>query len=252
MDLAVNTLFTGKVFYHYPSLDSTNNEMKRLLSSDKSLVEGAVIIADTQLSGRGQIDNFWWDESGKSLLTSVYYTPKLDVSRQFCLNQLASLAVAEFIRSLGIENVVVKWPNDVLVSKKKIAGILIDNSLVGSKIQSSIIGIGINLNYLSFPGNLVNATSCQMENQQTLERVACYASLFSFLEKWYLKLSSPKELQEQYLNTLFGYNEDMEVVVKNTRVRGKIVDVLESGEVALQYGDELAILGKKEFRQILN
>lgn len=152
------------------SIDSTNEEAKRHISDIDNL---SVLSAYEQTDGRGQRGNTWTSNAGENLLFSVVlkFSPEdsglggLDARDQFVLNEIAALSVVDFLRLHDIQ-AQIKWPNDIYVGSKKICGILIENSLRGSGISSSILGIGLNINQRNFDVNLPNPTSmvlCQTD-----------------------------------------------------------------------------------------
>src|SRR5699024_6564032 len=126
--------------------DSTNTFLSELVR-DSTLQSPTVILTDNQTAGRGQRGNDWYSEPGKSLAMSIYIKPNMLLAKdQFYLSMLVSLSVKEVLKGFGIPQVSVKWPNDILSRSKKLAGILIENTVKQDKIASSIIGIGINVN----------------------------------------------------------------------------------------------------------
>ena len=136
---------------------STNDKVKMLIKS-KKILSGDLIVAKYQYGGRGQRTNKWYSSYGKNLLCSLFYMP-LDIKsdRTFLINQVVSLAVLKTIRKFNNEKCLIKWPNDILSVNKKIAGILVENSLSSDKVNYSIIGLGININQVFFK-RLPNAT----------------------------------------------------------------------------------------------
>jgi len=145
------------------SVDSTNEEAKRRISDIDNL---SVLSALEQTEGRGQRGNTWTSNAGENLLFSIVLklSPDdsglgvLDARNQFALNEIAALSVVDFLRSHEIQ-AQIKWPNDIYVGSRKICGILIENSLRGKHVSSSIIGIGLNINQRNFDVNLPNPTS---------------------------------------------------------------------------------------------
>ena len=130
------------------SVDSTNNyalSMKGTLP----FKEGLVVTANYQTSGNGQRGRFWEGWIGDNLLISVVIEPNIPAKDQFSLSQCVALALYDFFTLYSID-VSVKWPNDILVAKQKIAGILIQNILKGNKITHSVIGVGVNINQTKF------------------------------------------------------------------------------------------------------
>ena len=149
----------GQVFEEFEMLPSTNQYAQELLSKSKP-VEGTVISAQNQHAGRGQIGSSWEAAPGQNLTLSIILYPQfLAIQHQFQLNQSISLGVRDFIAKYVQKPVKIKWPNDIYVNEKKIGGILIQNTLSGSSIQSTIAGIGINVNQKHFESMLEMKTS---------------------------------------------------------------------------------------------
>jgi BirA family biotin operon repressor/biotin-[acetyl-CoA-carboxylase] ligase len=147
-------------------VDSTNNEAKRQI---QSLNHMSVISSFHQTAGRGQRGNSWRSEKGMNLTFSIVIKygadgyGDLNPSNQFLISKVTSLAVTEFLKRFGID-AQIKWPNDIYVKNKKIAGILIEHALQGNTMAYSIIGIGLNVNQLNFDSNLFNPTSIRLES----------------------------------------------------------------------------------------
>ena len=138
--------FTGKNLVHLERISSTNSYIQELLSNSTPLADGSVIMADEQTHGRGQQGNFWESEPHQNLTFSIYYMPDfLNIDRQYFLSIAVCLGICDFLEKYAEKDFLVKWPNDIYYKDKKIAGILIENSLMGDKIKHSIIGIGINI-----------------------------------------------------------------------------------------------------------
>ena len=155
-----NTLFIGKVLLHFPILDSTNNHAANLLAKSTPM-EGTVIFTTHQVAGKGQYGSSWESEAGKNITLSVILHPSfLAVHHQFMLNKAIALGIFDMIcQYINPSRVYLKWPNDLYIDNKKVGGILIQNSLKGSQINNSIIGIGLNINQTVFKGNAPNPTS---------------------------------------------------------------------------------------------
>ena len=162
------------IIHWLPTIDSTNSEALRRL---RELPSGSVLAAREQTAGRGQRGNSWFSEPGTNLTFSVVlkFSPgELAASNAHRLNYLASVSVVDL---LGEEDVSaqVKWPNDIYVGRRKICGILVENTLGASGVEASVIGVGLNVNQREFP-QLANATSLhlctgrQFDLPQMLER----------------------------------------------------------------------------------
>lgn len=149
-------VFTGKNLIQLNQTDSTNIHLTQL-AQDNNLPEGTVVNAAFQTHGKGQRNNSWEAEKGMNITFSVLYKPHfLPLSKHFLLSKAISLGVFDYLNCICAE-VKVKWPNDIYVGNKKIAGILIENSIKGNNIYQSVIGIGININQSNF--STLNATS---------------------------------------------------------------------------------------------
>ncbi len=132
-----------------------------LARSAKKFEHGTCLAAHSQTSGRGQRGNHWESEPGQNLTFSVLLRPRTIVaSRQFELSQIVSIAMVKVLRSqLGTDEIYIKWPNDIYYRDKKICGILIENSITGSQITQSIVGIGLNVNQCEFFSDAPNPVS---------------------------------------------------------------------------------------------
>lgn len=158
------------------TIDSTNDEVKRSISNMDNL---SVLAARDQTSGRGQRGNTWLSAPGLNLTFSLvikYEQQKLKIeaSNQFIISQIVSLAVVDLLAEYSIE-AKIKWPNDIYVGKNKICGILIENTLRGKALLSSIVGIGLNVNQTEFDQRLPNPTSmrlCLPSYEKNLDLIA--------------------------------------------------------------------------------
>lgn len=209
----MNTLFFGHAHKHYDSLESTN-ETLRALSQDKSLPEGFVVSSKHQTSGRGQYGNRWEDEAGKNLLLSLYLRPKfLSVTQNFRLSMSVCLGLHAFAERF-VESAQIKWPNDLLIEGRKCAGILIENQLAGRGLDSSIVGIGFNVNQRSFKEDHATSLARLTEKQYDLEELQSW--LLADLEHSYLQLQrAPQVLTDRYLSVLHGFGETVLIALPN-------------------------------------
>lgn len=168
------------------SAESTNKEAADLLLAGK-VSHGTAILAHAQTAGRGQRGRTWSSGAGLDITVSlVLCFERLRADAQFTLSKAVALAVHDTVaQELGGagDQVRIKWPNDVLVGPRKVAGILITNELIGGHVRNSIVGIGVNVNSTAFPASL-NATSLHMETGRTHDRMAVLDRLFARLDHW--------------------------------------------------------------------
>ena len=226
------TLFVGKQSFELDEAASTNNYAAQLLQS--SIVkDGAVISALYQTEGKGQRNNTWKSEKGLNLLLSYVFFPTfLPVKEQFMLSVCVANAIAAFIAEVTQFQSFVKWPNDIFVHDKKIAGILIENSLKGSQIVSAIVGIGVNVNQNDFE-DLKHATSLRLLCNKKFELNDLKNLLSSFLEASYLKLRSGKylELLNAYNNKLYRKDNWQKFISNDETSEFKIIEVENDGRL---------------------
>lgn len=159
---------------------STNSDPAVL---DPEAPHGLVVAAREQTAGRGQRGNTWECEPGSNLSFSIVLRPgDLHAARQFCISEAVALAVAETVeeelRRNGVDDpVYVKWPNDIYVGDRKICGILIENTITGTHIDKSIVGIGLNVNQREFhsdapnPVSIIQLTARETPLQPLLDRL---------------------------------------------------------------------------------
>jgi BirA family biotin operon repressor/biotin-[acetyl-CoA-carboxylase] ligase len=236
----------GKKIIRLTSVDSTNNYAAKLLKEGE-LVHGSVILADEQHAGRGQRMTQWQSEPGLNLTSSiVLLEPTLRIEDQFSLTMAVSLALVDLLNEFEID-AQIKWPNDILVQQRKMCGILIENGVRNEFIQSSIIGIGLNVNQRNF--NELEATSVANETgiKRPIEEV-----LFQLIRQLNLRLkslNSSSALKADYLQKLFGFETelDFEDALGNL-FSGKIVGVENSGKLQVQIDKELKSFEMKELK----
>lgn len=141
--------------------DSTNAYLKDLIFQNK-IEDFTVVMAHTQLKGRGQMGTNWLSEPGKNLTFSVLLKSlKIPVADQFLLNIYVSLALYDTLTQLHVPDLKIKWPNDIMSGHSKICGILIENILSGKHVQASVVGIGLNVNQITF-NSLPNVSSLKL------------------------------------------------------------------------------------------
>ncbi len=246
-----NTLFIGKVLQHFPQLASTNAHAQELLSKTKP-AEGTVISAFHQYDGRGQIGSKWESEAGKNLTLSIILYPTFLAARlQFQLNQLVSLSLFDLVSEHIPGRVSIKWPNDIYVGDKKIAGILIQNTVFKEYLSSSVIGIGLNVNQSQFLTNPPNPTSFNLETNRTFELGDVSEELYYRLEKRYLALKFGKsaEMQEDYISRLYRFrNEAVYARPDSTTFNGTITGIDERGRLLVETGCGLKAFDLKEIK----
>lgn len=252
----MKTLFVGQNSIHLKSVDSTNSYASELLRQI-SLPDGTLFYTFDQQNGRGQRGNSWESEPNKNVALSYVLQAKfLTPNKQFLLTKAVSLAVAdvmtEILKKEEIQaDVKIKWPNDIYVNGKKIAGILIENILKENTIQHSIIGIGINVNQTEFKTtakatSLINLIKKEQSKEMLLELLS------SKLEAYYLKLKSNRisDLDGAYLQELYLYETPALYEVDSRQFTGIISGVSETGKLQIKTETGIREFDLKEIRFI--
>ena len=235
----------GKKTVRLPEVDSTNRYFMDWLSREKP-DEGTLVITDCQTSGKGMDGTVWESEPGQNLTFSfVLYPDFLAPDAQFYLNKIVALGLADMVSELTDRQVSIriKWPNDIYIDDRKLAGTLIQNGIKGSSIEYSVVGIGMNINQEIFSGNAPNPVSLIMisGNDYDLEFVLNKILDKIWLRYDLLKKGSKKEIDEDYLNCLYRYQQLADYVYKGNSVRAKITGVNRYGQLILEIPGEKII-----------
>jgi len=238
----MKTLFIGQYCIKLDKTDSTNSYLTSLLS-EKKLPEGAIALTHDQKKGRGQRGTIWESEAGKNLTLSIFLKPIfLMPDEQFVLSKAVALGVSEFIVGClspfgggeGVD-VSIKWPNDIYIGNKKVAGILIENSVSGNSLSQSIVGTGINVNQEKFSAELPNPTSLKLIVGKEFNLEDCFEQLCFCIEKRYLQLRShPKEIDSDYLKNLYRFEKWADYNYKGEPIKAKITGITKIGKLILE------------------
>ena len=218
------------------SIDSTNNytlRMKEILP----FKEGLVVTANYQTGGNGERGKSWESSIGDNLLISVVIEPNIPTKDQFLLSKCVALALYDLL-ILYADALSVKWPNDILVGKQKIAGILIQNILKGNKITHSIIGIGVNVNQTKFKAYSLQATSLNLLLNKTFDICNIQEQLLKCLAERIKQLRNGADQQKEYLSALFLNNKVAAFESEDQKFMGIIKGVSKSGKLLIQLEDD--------------
>lgn len=185
-------------------IKSTNTELMQRAASGAQLPHMFTLCTFRQTAGRGQRGNGWESEPDKNIsFTTVLDSSGLPAERLWQLSMLASVSVAEALRTYGLE-AEVKWPNDIYVGDLKICGILIENVLLGSRICCSLAGIGVNINQEVFVSNAPNPTSMKLLAGQDFDKKEVLSRILSEMERlWPLVLDGSPALHERFMQLLY-------------------------------------------------
>jgi BirA family transcriptional regulator, biotin operon repressor / biotin---[acetyl-CoA-carboxylase] ligase len=182
----LNTLRIGRKVVYLAETDSTNARIREL--GDAGADEGLVVIAEQQSAGRGRMGRQWVSPPGVNLYTSVLLRPPILPHLAPQMTFLSAVAVARAVEDIGGLEVAVKWPNDILLSGKKVAGLLNEMDAETEGIHYIVLGIGVNLNMTAeqFPADLrYPATSLALERGTPVSRLDFARSLYGHLDSLY-------------------------------------------------------------------
>jgi len=221
----------GNTFYTKQT-HSTNVLLWEMIR-EKSLPEGFVVQTDFQTAGKGQIGNSWESEAGRNLLFSmVLYPQRVTVDNQFLLSQLVSLGIKKALDEYT-DGITVKWPNDIYWNDKKLVGILIENSLQGTKIKSSVIGIGLNVNQKVFVSNAPNPVSLLQITGRRQNRKLLLTKICQNIQKLYTELSVTK-IRAEYAEALYRKEGFYAYRANDETFQAKIISVHPDGQLELE------------------
>ena len=249
-----NTQFIGKVLLYFPTLSSTNDFALQLLDDEK-VKAGTIVATAHQFSGKGQMGNIWETPPHQNITMSIILRPTfLHARQQFFLNVITALAIRATVARFVNEHIQIKWANDVLINTKKTCGILIQNTLLGEQIQTSVVGIGVNVNQTHFGEHLPHATSmaCATGKQFSVETVL--NEVCQQFERYYFLLNAGdfELLQTLYYQHLYNYQrlawyEDN----SGNRFQGVITGIDESGKLKIKQGIDTKVYDLKTIKQLL-
>jgi len=183
---------------------STNNYATCLLR-EKEVTEGTLVLTFRQTRGRGQASNGWESRDYLNLTFSLVLRPTfLPAPSQFLISQAVSLGLVHYLDNL-VQGVVIKWPNDILISGEKLAGILIEHAVMGNQIAWSVVGIGLNVNQKDYGEYIPQAVSLKMLTGREFDLQDVLNGLTGSILDWYEKLQTDNQgkIQQEYYRRLF-------------------------------------------------
>ena len=199
--------------------------------------EGLVVTANFQTGGNGQRGKSWESSIGDNLLISIVIEPNISTKNQFLLSKCVALALYDLL-TLYTDAVSIKWPNDILVGKQKIAGILIQNILKGNAITHSVIGVGVNVNQTKFKAYSPQATSLKLLLNKTFDISIIQEELLKCLAERIKQLRSEADQEKEHLSALFLNNKVAAFESEGQKFMGIIKGVSQSGKLHIRLEDD--------------
>ena len=240
------------------SVDSTNRYLRDEASRlrDKCAQDGFVVVtAEYQSAGRGQRGNIWSSDKSVNLLFSILVRPgnSLKVTDQFLLSQATALALHYAMKSYGIDTRL-KWPNDIYVGNRKLAGMLLELDYCGTYVEQAIIGVGLNVNQEVFLEMDRNPVSMKMLHGHDFDLENVLATVLDSFRHFYDELcnGNGKIIAAEYTDQLLGLNEQRTFIDNNGRFKAIIEGVDSIGHLLLRHNDGVVLrYAFKEVEQVL-
>ena len=217
------------------TVTSTNEYVRKLLD-DGQPPDGTVIIAGEQTKGKGYGSNIWISQSGKNLtFTIILYPDFIKAGHQFLISKTISLGISDYLNQY-LDDVTIKWPNDIYVDNYKIGGILIENDLIGSVIKHSVIGVGLNINQQQFPDDLPNPVSLIQVMERSFSLQKEFRKLTQSLDARYkmLKGKNTDRINRDYHNNLYRLSEFHQFRQGREEFTAQIIGVSDFGQLILE------------------
>jgi BirA family biotin operon repressor/biotin-[acetyl-CoA-carboxylase] ligase len=227
----------GKKVYHFESVDSTNTMAKKLAA--EGAAEGTVVIAEEQKAGKGRLGRRWESAKGTGIWLSIILRPAIKPSDAVKITQIAAAAVGEAIQKNTGYAIQIKWPNDVLMDKKKICGILTEMSAELERINFIVVGIGVNVSQKEgdFPSELKHAASIESCTGKTVSRRSLVVEILKEFEELYFDFLHTGSIEKsihicrKYSATL---GNKVKVIDKEKEIIAEAVDITEEGELLIR------------------
>jgi len=230
----INTHNIVSNIYIFDNLDSTNNRAKKMAENGER--HGSVIIAEEQINGKGRLGRSWYSPPGEGLWFSIILRPDFLPIKAPLITIISSLAIWNVLNKYEY-NPLIKWPNDILINGKKIAGILSELNGEMGKINYIIVGMGINCNQKIFPDYLSNkATSLFIERGGKINRINLIRDILFYFDKYYLILENDNihDIINEWKSHLNIINKRVELKSNNKIYRGMAVNVSDYGALILK------------------
>lgn len=244
-------LFGNKIF-SFETIDSTNNCAKAVAGCGAA--EGTVVVSDNQTDGKGRHGRTWLANPNENLMFSLVLRPKLPAEGLNLLPLYVAVAVADSLeKSTGLK-VECKWPNDLLINGRKVAGILIEGSVKQNVVEYVVVGIGINVNQTIFPTGLDSkATSLKLQASRTINREELFKTVLQSLEKTYLQASPSgfRSILPEWISHTTMINKQISVSLQGSVISGVVKGVSPEGGLILQtegtektlYAGDVSLIG---------
>lgn len=255
----LETVWAGQNLYYFDETGSTNADAKRL--AEEGAPHGTTVVADMQKNGRGRRGRTWQSPAGKAVYMTILLKPDFAPDKASMLTLVMALGVAEAVEEMTGLETGIKWPNDIVVNRRKVCGILteMEMNVESDYIQYVVCGVGINVNNddpKEFPAQIEKtATSLKIEAGQTVKRAALIERVLAHFEQNYDKFVTKGDLSdllEKYEWYLLNRNSQVRVldpqgvysgIARGISPAGELLVEKEDGTVAKVYAGEVSVRG---------
>ncbi len=248
--LAAN-MHIGKHIFCYESVSSTNDVAHRFAKDGAQ--SGTIILAEFQTTGRGRNSKKWIAQKGENITASVILRPTFPLEDLTYLPLLAALSVAQAIEHVTGKRAEIKWPNDVLLRRRKIAGVLVETATQAGTLEYAVMGIGLNVNQTQFPDELAEqATSLFLETSMAHDQTTLFVSLMQFLDANYIRLKSgdTKSILKMWRAYCEMFGKHITFYQGNSKREGIALDIDERGFLKVEIGQKEEWLSQAEIQTI--
>lgn len=235
----LQTEWLGRNVCYYEETDSTNSQARIL--AEEGAPEGTVVLAEKQNAGRGRRGRSWDSPKGTGIFMSAVFRPDIVPMNASMLTLVAAYSTASVLREDCGLDVKIKWPNDLVLNRKKIVGILTEMSSETEYIHYIVNGIGINVNMEEFPEEISDkATSLRIESGHSFERAKLAAGILNRLEKDYEHFVQEQSLEfllEEYNEMLINRGEIVKILRGGEERTGTALGINDRGELLVKWPD---------------
>lgn len=235
----LKTKWAGKRIIYFDETDSTNNQAKA--SGEKGGIHGTLFVADKQNAGKGRRGRVWNSPSGESVYMTLLLRPEIPPDRAPMLTLVMGLSVVEVIREATGVDAKIKWPNDIVINKKKVCGILTEMATEMVHVNYVVIGVGINVNQRRFPEEIADmAASLCGETGKLYRRSEIMAAVLERFERNYetfLKTGDLSGIQEAYNAVLVNCGQEVRVLEPGHEYEAVAEGINETGELLVRFPD---------------
>lgn len=234
--MSPNPHHIGTPFLILQKVDSTNNYATALLHEGMAH-HGTVVFAYEQTQGKGQRHKQWISAKNENITVSIILQNiNLPISAGFLLSMSIAVAALRFFKQYTT-NCLIKWPNDIILNDRKAGGILIENLFQGTDWKYSVVGVGLNINQIAFPG--LKATSLALATGQQFDILHLAKELIWEIDRAYFQLlSDPDFIREEYLHNLYGKDQQVRLKKGNRTFNVKILGVSDQGHLLTRHAIE--------------